>query len=203
MSGNFRKWNTFRESSDGNLYVVLFISRNKDNKDVKDFKERKKGFISSKSIEELKQDFLTFCNKGVDSELCRFYMSVNARDRIKINKELTHYLIDNLEIYTEDIPQMITRIAARKENALEKKWLFDFDSKDDSRCLDFCNKIKEIDSNIITTVTKTLNGFHIVTNHGFDTRELLKEFPEVTLHKDDLILVQYFKKENKGDFYAK
>ena len=54
MSGNFKKWNTVKEGTENNLYVVFFISRNKDNKDIKNFKERKKAFVSSKAIEELK-----------------------------------------------------------------------------------------------------------------------------------------------------
>lgn len=192
MSGNFKKWNTIKESTKNNLYVVLFISRNKDNKNIENFKERKKAFVSSKSIEELKQEFLIFCNKGLKSEMCRFYISTNARDRIKINKALIHFLIDNPEIPTEDIPAMLVRIAARKENALEKKWLFDFDDNDEDNCNAFCNMINTIDPNVIITKYKTPNGFHVISNRGFDTRKLFENFPKVTLKRDDLTLIQYY-----------
>lgn len=191
MSGNFKKWNTVKESTENNLYVVLFVSRNKDNKDIKNFKERKKAFVSSKSIEELEQEFLIFCNKGLDSEMCRFYISTNARDRIKINKALAHFLIDNPEIPSEDIPAMIVRIAAKKENALEKKWLFDFDDNNENNCNIFCKMINDIDPNVNITKYKTPNGFHIISDRGFDTRKLFEKFPKVTLKKDDLRLVQY------------
>ena len=197
MSGNFKKWNTTKESTENNLYVVLFVSRNKDNKDIKNFKERKKAFVSSKPIEELKQEFLIFCNKGLDSEMCRFYISTNARDRIKINKELVHFLIDNPEIPSEDIPAMIVRIAARKENALEKKWLFDFDDNNEDNCNIFCKMINDIDPNVSITKYKTPNGFHVITNRGFDTRKLFENFPRVTLKKDDLKLVYYHINEYK------
>ena len=200
MSGNFRKWNTIKESTENNLYVVFFTSRNKDNKDIKNFKERKKAFVSSKSIEELKQEFLVFCNKGLNSEKCRFYISTNARDRIKINKALTHFLIDNPETPTEDIPAMIVRIAAKKENALEKKWLFDFDDSDEDNCNNFCKMINDIDPNVSITKYKTPNGFHIISNRGFDTRKLLEKFPKVTLMKDDLRLVQCYINKYNIDF---
>lgn len=189
MSGNFRKWNTMKESTKNNLYVVLFISRNKDNKHIKDFKERRKSFISSKPIKELKQKFKNFCKDGVNDEVCRFYISVNARNRIKINKQLIHFLIDNQEIFSEDIPLIMVRIAAKKENALEKKWLFDFDDNNENNCDTFCKMINYIDPNIIITKYKTPNGFHIITNKGLDTRELLKNFPQATLKKDALVLI--------------
>ena len=195
MSGNFKKWNTVKESTENNLYVVLFVSRNKDNKDIKDFKERKKAFVSSKAIEKLKQEFLIFCSKGLNSEMCRFYISTNARDRIKINKALTHFLIDNPEFPSEDISDMIVRIAAKKENSLEKKWLFDFDDNNEDDCNNFCKMINDIDPNVSITKYKTPNGFHIISNRRFDTRKLFEKFPQVTLKKDDLRLVQYYIKQ--------
>lgn len=195
MAGNYKKWNSSKESNNNNnLHVVLFISRNKDNKDVEGFKERRKSFVSSKSTEELMEDFNIFCSKGVDLETCRFYISFNARDRVKTNKELVHYLIDNPEIPTEDIPAIITAIAARKEQAAEYNWMFDFDDKDENRCNDFCDKIYEIEPIASLKKYKTPNGFHIITNSHFDTRELLKEFPNATLKRDDLTLVKVFTK---------
>ena len=200
MSGNFKKWNTIKESTENNLYVVLFISRNKDNKDIKNFKERRKAFVSSKSIEELKQEFLIFRNKGFDSEKCRFYISTNARNRIKINRALTHFLIDNPEIPSEDIPAIIVRIAAKKENALEKKWLFDFDDNNEYNCNIFCKMINDIDPDISITKYKTPNGFHIISDRGFDTRKLFEKFPKVTLKKDAFRLVQYYNNKYEIDF---
>lgn len=200
MSGNFKKWNTIKESTENNLYVVLFISRNKDNKDIKNFKERRKAFVSSKSIEELKQEFLIFRNKGFDSEKCRFYISTNARNRIKINRALTHFLIDNPEIPSEDIPAIIVRIAAKKENALEKKWLFDFDDHNEDNCNIFCKMINDIDPNVSITKYKTPNGFHIISDRGFDTRKLFEKFPKVTLKKDAFRLVQYYNNKYEIDF---
>ena len=56
MSSHCEKWG-FKVEESKDLYVVLFISRNKDNKDVANFKERRKSFITTKSPEELKRTF--------------------------------------------------------------------------------------------------------------------------------------------------
>lgn len=45
------------------IHVILFKSRNKDNKHLKDFKERSNSFISSKSYSELLPDFKAFVKK--------------------------------------------------------------------------------------------------------------------------------------------
>ena len=44
---------------------VFFVSRNKDNKDVKDFKQRKISFLTDKSLDELKGKFDAFVARGV------------------------------------------------------------------------------------------------------------------------------------------
>lgn len=59
---------------------VFFVSRNKDNKDVKDFKQRKISFLTDKSLDELKGKFDAFVARGVKGELSRFYISVNERN---------------------------------------------------------------------------------------------------------------------------
>ncbi len=51
--------------------------------------------------------------------------------------------------------------------------------------------INDIDPNVSITKYKTPNGFHIISNRGFDTRKLFEKFPNVTLKKDDLRLVYY------------
>lgn len=51
-----KKWGTI--NSDAPVYVILFVSRNKDNADVKGFTERRKSFISQQPIEELMRLFV-------------------------------------------------------------------------------------------------------------------------------------------------
>ena len=47
--GNFKKCNCGENYESDKLNVVLFVSRNKDNKNVKDFKERRNAFVTTKN----------------------------------------------------------------------------------------------------------------------------------------------------------
>ena len=81
------KWGTesFNESP---VYVVLFVSRNKDNVGVENFEQRRMSFITHKEIDDsrLIRDFENFVSNGVPGETCRMYYSINARDTKKIYK---------------------------------------------------------------------------------------------------------------------
>lgn len=46
------------------LKVVLFVSRNKDNKELENFKERREVFLSTKTIDELVRISIVLSNKG-------------------------------------------------------------------------------------------------------------------------------------------
>ncbi len=99
-----------------NLKVVLFVSRNKDNKLLVGFKERKKNFLTTKEPEELQKEFNAFVNDGLVGEVSRFYISVNSRDNEKIQQSLQHYLLDN-NVDMSKIDSKIASIAAKPENA--------------------------------------------------------------------------------------
>lgn len=89
------------------------------------------------------------------------------------------------------IEGVLASVAQRKENAAEKKWLFDFDC-DDKDILDkFIADIMEESPGITVEYKKTPNGYAIVTNHGFDTRKLLEKYVEydITLKRDDLLFM--------------
>lgn len=83
--GNYNKWN--RDEADNNpntpINVVLFVSRNKDNKDLKDFTERRNAFVTTRSKEQLQEKFQAFVRQALPGEMCRMYMSVNPRSNTK------------------------------------------------------------------------------------------------------------------------
>ncbi|MTE03635.1 hypothetical protein [Lactobacillus johnsonii] len=78
---------------------VIFTSRNKDNKDVANFKQRKIAFLSNKSVEELMPKFDDFVNEGVANELSRFYITINERNNEKTIIDLQHYLLDHPDFF--------------------------------------------------------------------------------------------------------
>ena len=82
------------------LYVYLIRSRNKDNKDVPNFKERAKTILEYKQNEEkVFDEFYRFAADGVPGEQTRLYRSVNSRNEEKIREELIIRLLRNKTKY--------------------------------------------------------------------------------------------------------
>ena len=197
MKNNLWSVESFSEKP---IHVVLLVSRKKDNQDIPDFKERRQSFITHKTIRELMDnEFLHFVQDGHFGETSRLYYSVNARDPEKIHKQLLHFLIDEPEFNLCSIQPKLAGIAAQKECALEKKWMFDFDNNDDGLASQFVKDIRKIvpeDAEVVKY--KTPNGYAIVVDKHFDTRELLKEwndkYVDVTLKRDDLLCADWWKK---------
>ncbi len=176
------------------MNVVVFVSRNKDNKEVKDFKERRNAFITDLPSDspELLKKFNYFVNEGKDGELSRFYYSVNKRDETKVYKALLHELIDNPDIHLWNLEAKVASIAAQKSCAGEKRWLYDFDIDDENKVNEFKNDIIAIDPEVEVTIYKTLHGYAVVTSRGFDVRKIDEKWPKefVTLKKDDLLFIK-------------
>ena len=209
--GNFNKFNIDEIDLNGKIYVVLFTSRNKDNKHLTNFVERRNAFVTTRSIDKLKPDFEAFVSKGVEGEMSRMYYSINARSNEKTQKQLIHTLIDN-QYNVASLPQRIAAIASRKENSIEHKWLFDFDPVDgtdtDQLMRLFINDINHYHSTTQTkkgksrpeikiNTYKTPNGYGIVVNQHFDTRKLLEKWANVELKRDDLLCVDWETKLTK------
>ena len=191
------KWSV-ESFSDKPIHVVLFTSRNKDNKHLIDFKERRKSFITHKTIEELEPEFNDFISHGQEGEMCRMYYSVNARDPQKIHTQLMHFLFDNPDFNLCSIAPKLAGIAAQKECALEKKWMFDFDDESYSKVTEFAKDLAlNLDfEDLPKTMNKTPHGYAIIVEHGFDTRKLMEKWKDiVTLKRDDLLCVDWKTKE--------
>jgi hypothetical protein len=189
------KWGT-ESNTDRPIYVVLFCSRNKDNKDIiTDFKERRKSFITTKTPEELYGEFYDFVDDGQESEMCRMYYSVNARDMNKVYKKFLHFLIDNPDFNLCYAASKIAGIAAKHENSLTKRWMFDFDNVDRNLAEQFCDEIKLIDAEVRTEIKRTPHGFAIICNRGFDIRGIdFDKWNFVTLKKDDMLCTHWWTK---------
>lgn len=210
--GNYNKWN--RDEVDSNtetpINVVLFVSRNKDNKDIKNFKERRNAFVTTKDKHDFRliEDFNAFVRKGQPNEMCRMYFSVNPRSNEKTQKALLHQLIDE-QYNMATMPQRIAAIAAKKENAADSKhfkWLFDFDPVEGENLDDLVNAFVD-DINRYHNNTRTKNnekrppinidgyktpkGYAIIVDQRFDTRELLQKWTNVELKRDDLLCAKW------------
>lgn len=79
------------------------------------------------------------------------------------------------------------------KNLNTHKWLLDCDFQDEEKLQQAEERLIELskDENIIEKTGKTIHGYFIITKHGFDTREFLKEFPEITNKKNGNELVAW------------
>ena len=199
------KWGTI-SFCDQPIHVVLFVSRKKDNTCFEDFVERRISFITHDTLdsESLQRKFSDFVNAGQPGEMSRLYYSVNERDGEKIYKALLHFLIDNPEFNLCSIGSKLAGIAATKECAKTKRWMFDFDINDENKVKEFCEDIANIDSEVKVILLKTPHGYAVITSRGFDTRELMKKWDQedIALKRDDLLCAYWKTKSNfivKGD----
>lgn len=186
-----KKWGVVN-SDDKLCYVVLFVSRSKDNK-ISDFAERRKSFIcTAEKIEYYKEQFKQFVNEGINGELCRMYISVNARHLPTIRKQLIHFLIDNDDFNLCAIQSKIAGIAAQKECAAEKKWMIDFDTLDADTLCKCLQEIEAIDPTLEPTPHRTPNGYAIILKHGFDCRQFTEDWKDLaTIKKDDMLCLTW------------
>ena len=70
---NFNKWNRDENFDSDKLDVVLFVSRNKDNKHLENFSERRNAFTTTRDFEDVKHQFQAFVNAGQIGEFSRMY----------------------------------------------------------------------------------------------------------------------------------
>ena len=175
-----------------NLYVYLMRSRNKDNKDIPNFKGRVETILEYKENEnKIIEKFRDFAAKGVLGEQTRLYRSVNSRNEEKIREELIIRLLRDKPSMTQ-LNRTLASVALQVQNRDESKWLFDFDVDDDKLALGFINDITNYGF-VFNQIEmyKTPHGYAIIVPHGFDTRELMEKWKDydITLKKDELLFL--------------
>ena len=176
--------------------AVLMVSRNKDNKDVKGFKQRSRALLMS--IEDLANLthlalFKNFVQEGQKGELSRLYVSVNRRDVEKAkNKLIIHLLSGGYWMCLDG--RMVSK-AMEKDCDLDGKWLLDVDTTDSAEIDQMFDILKKHFDITQVYGERTLNGYAIVLPHGFDSRELLAACPNVENKKDGMLFVCAQEKE--------
>lgn len=176
-----------------NLYVYLMCSRNKDNKDIPNFKKRAKTILEYKENEDkVIEGFKNFAAKGVPGEQTRLYRSVNSRNEEKIREELIIRLLRDKPSMTQ-LNRALASVAQQVQNRDESKWLFDFDVDNYFFKTEFINdivKVSNIEEDNIESF-RTPHGYAIIVPHGFDTRELMENWKDydITLKKDELLFL--------------
>lgn len=179
------------------IYTIFFSSRNKDNTNLEGFKPRTRTFLSkyanytcTELDPRIAHQFDEFVRQGVAGELSRWYISINPADPAKVNNSLMHYLIDHQNATPLQVQNKLISFANTPQNLATHRWLLDCDTSDHNRFLKILHWL-ENNKIPIKQYKPTKSGYAIVTEHGFDTREFLKKFPEVENKKESDLLVCY------------
>lgn len=159
------------------MYVVLFVSRNKDNRGVEGFHERKMEFISGDPFHHM-DEFAHFVQAGVDGEMCRYYVSVSRRNMRGVRKQLICRLVSDDDVSLSNLDSLVVSYAMKAENDVDKKWLFDFDCNNEEEAYEFLRQLWKQVNPGSARLYKTVHGFAFVADHGFDTRKFLPEWNE-------------------------
>ena len=169
--------------------MVLFVARNKDNKHIEGFKGSSNQFLVT-DVSNVSEKFEEFVSKQSEGVLCRCYVSVNKRKGDIVQKQLISYLALN-DADLSKISRKTTSIAMLPQCAVTKKWLLDFDYESEEQVLEFIQDIKDVDNTLEVEHKKTVRGYAVITNHGFDTRELLKKWTDCENKKDGMLLADW------------
>lgn len=185
------------------LHGVLMVARNKDNQDIPGFTERRQSFVTTKTVEELQKEFEEFVSLGKEGEMVRLYYSINTRSQEKTQQELLIRMIKE-EFNLAAIEAVVCSIAMKSEQALSKKWMFDFDGSEDELEIFLVELQKTIDATpgnkksqepISVDIRKTPNGHAVLVSRGFYVEPLLNFCKEkgidVELKRDDFLCVDW------------
>lgn len=200
---NFAKW-----SSEGMpnkpIYGVYFTSRNKDNQEVQDFNERRKVFLTTRSVDELMPEFKHFVSQGQPGEFSRFYISVNSRKNKNSLRDLQQYILDALldgeTLSIAAIQTKAAQVAMNPKNRETRKVLLDFD-EDESKLNEFIQDAIDASTKhgqppVDIEVYKTPNGHAVIASHGFDSSEFSQKWGKDTVKKDAMLCTYWERKED-------
>lgn len=175
------------------LYVYLIRSRNKDNKNIPGFKERRKVILEYKENEDkVIAKFEDFAEKGLPGEKTRLYRSVNSRNEEKIKEEFIIRLLRDKPSMTK-LNSILASVAQQAQNRDESKWRFDFDVDNENKVREFIDCIHSCSYIPLRYINmyKTPNGYAVIVPHRFNTRELIEKWKDydITLKRDGLLFM--------------
>lgn len=146
------------------LYVYLMCSRNKDNKDVPNFKTRTKTILEYKENEnQIMKAFVSFTKKGVPGEQTRLYRTVNARNEDKVREEYMIRLLRDKPSMTQ-LDRTLASVAQQTQCRDESKWMFDFDIDDAILVKEFMEDVNHFSNIPLRYIEKhkTPHGYAVV-----------------------------------------
>lgn len=172
------------------LYLHQFTARDKDNPNLD--RDVRKNFISDKLT--LPKEFEAFCQE-YKNLTCRHYRTLNGRLESKVKRDLIAHLILHPDFSLDKLDALGRRFTANSGiDVVTRRWHFDFDNQDLSYFQRFAKDLRENYYQGDYRSYATLNGFHLVTETGFqNVEQLVAKYQDVLEFKrtDAFVLVNF------------
>ncbi len=173
------------------IYTYRLQSRNKDNQGVDGFKVRIRTIntYSSMPDDDIIKALESFCQKGVPGETVRLYGAINGASHQKVtNSLIAHLALHGDTCDLSRIDSIVTSLADNAGNKVEKKWLFDIDTRDHEVLSQIVTDIAALSdiSRSDMVLYDTPNGYGLIVPRGFDSRPLAERYDKdvLTLHRN-------------------
>lgn len=181
------------KETENKFYHVQILKRKKENPDI----GSNSILINSYFVKNQMQ--LNYLKEEIQF-LCRHY---NARAYINLNvrdkKQLVLPMIRKLISYLENnnfstVHKIFDSVCGSYTKTKNKLWVIDLDNLSkkyiESNIIPYIESLLPKNINKCKTLVPTINGYHLITS-SFDSRELLKLFPNITIHKNNPTLLYY------------
>lgn len=163
------------------VHIIMGFLRKKDNEEDTRPSCVRRIYKDDKSIEILEAE-LTILGGA-----WRIHKTVNARSTTRARNELIKLLLDHPD-KAAYVDSAWKTTLLQKECKAEEKFMLDVDTKEPEK-IKHVEVLIENNGGAIERKVETPNGFHIITERGFDTR-LVCEFPYVTLLRDGYYFIK-------------
>ena len=146
---------------------------------------------NQKQLNYLKEEIVFLC-KHYNA---RAYINLNSRNKKQLVIPMMNKLISHLENQDfSTIHRIFDSVCGSYTKTKNKLWIVDLDdiSKEyiESSVIPYIESLSSDDTNICKIIVPTINGYHLITS-SFDSRELLKVFPNIAIHKNNPTLLYY------------
>ncbi len=189
MIDNFELFKSFMSfDSEDQFYFLQIYQRRKDNSFLKgDNKTIKDYFIYSvDELEKKKQDIIRVC----EDNNARAYIRPNRRSSSLVALEAITWMTNSLkEGRPRDAYRAYYKACGNSHIPKDKFWIVDVDSLDPDYILSVKDYIYALYNladgrREIAVEVPTMNGIHFICP-GFNKKEFLAVFPEVSIHTDN------------------
>lgn len=181
MVDNLQQLLGFLKFHDGTSYHVQVMTRSKDGHNRSSTIIGEWYISSADKMQLLAPGWKQLC----ELYNARCYIGINAKNTSDVLWNLCTKSLDRLKTNSfGNLNAFLSSAHDTAPSALEKYWIIDWDDINPDLLLEV---MKFLSTNL-KLVVKTINGYHLIVI-PFDSREFRTEYPEATIHKNNMTLL--------------